>query len=366
MSARIAIDGRMALHTGIGRYLRCLLSEWSRTGEAGRFLCVVNPSQGLGWIPKGAEIHVLPREIPVYSLAEQTTLARLLARLPWDLLHAPHFNVPWLLGAERPFVATIHDLIYLVSTEGGRTPLHAWAARALLRRTAARAARILTVSEFSGREIARLLGAAGVRVVHHGADHLPEGDPSAPRDAATLLYVGNHLPHKNLPFLMGVLAALARKVPHARLEVTGSRSRHTAAAAAAAERHGVADRVRWLGAVDDAALAAAYRRATVLVLPSLHEGFGFPAVEAMRLGLPVAATDATALPEVVGDAGLLLPPSDAPAWTDALAALLADGARRRALAERGILRARALTWAAAARATAACYEEVLQGRPESG
>jgi glycosyltransferase involved in cell wall biosynthesis len=128
--------------------------------------------------------------------------------------------------------------------------------------------------------------------------------------------------------------------------------------AAAAERLGVAPRVRFVARLDDADLAALYRLASAFVFPSLYEGFGIPLLEAMRAGTPVVAAATSAIPEVAGDAAILLPPSDAGAWAEALRAI---DARRAALVEAGRSRAARFSWDRTAREILALQRELLQG-----
>jgi glycosyltransferase involved in cell wall biosynthesis len=108
--------------------------------------------------------------------------------------------------------------------------------------------------------------------------------------------------------------------------------------------------------VDERTLDALYQRATVCAVPSRYEGFGLPALEAMARGCPVVASDATSLPEVVGDAGLLVPPQAVDAWTDALVDLVGDATARAALSARGVARAREFTWTRSARAHVRAYQ----------
>lgn len=362
---RVLVDLRMASHTGIGRYVRCLMGALApETAAAGLSLCgAADPGQDLSWLPPGVAVTRWPRRVPAYSLREQALLPRWIDSLPWDLLHVPHFVVP-RLASRRPLVATIHDLAYMDWPGGGRTSFHAWAARRMLRACARRAARILTVSSHARGRIVSRLGVPPhrVRVILHGIDHLPDPTflPPAAREPATLLYVGNHLPHKNLPLLMEVFACLRRERSDARLLLAGPVGRHTPVAMAAARRCGVDGAVDWLGAVSDETLVGLYRRATLLVFPSRYEGFGFPPLEAMRLGLPVVASAATAIPEIAGGAAVLLPPDDPAAWIAAVRDLLADAARREDLARRGTAWAARFTWTRAARETAAVYKEVLE------
>jgi glycosyltransferase involved in cell wall biosynthesis len=128
----------------------------------------------------------------------------------------------------------------------------------------------------------------------------------------------------------------------------------------------VEGRVRFTEFVDEADLPALYRAATVFAYPSLYEGFGLPALEAMACGVPVVASNTSSLPEVVGEAGVLVDPLDVGELAAALDGLLADADRRDALREQGIARARTFTWTRAAEQTWDVYEEVLETRRHAG
>ena len=361
---RIGIDLRMASYTGVGRYVRCLVPALLAGSPAKKISWVglANPGQDLGWLDQSMEIARPETPILPYSLREQMALGKVLDRLRCDLVHLPHFTFPWR-PPRAPVVSTIHDLIYMETSGAGRTPLHEWAARRTLRRCAEQSRRIIAVSNFTKDRIVARLGvpAGKIRVVYHGGEHAAEGSgEGAPREPSTLLSVGNHLPHKNLPFLMRVFARVLAERPLASLVVAGPRGRHTSVAEEAARGAGVAGQVTWISPETDAGVWALYRRATLLVFPSRYEGFGFPVLEAMTLGLPVVAADATSIPEVAGPAALLLPPGDEAAWAGAILSLLNDPARRTALFDAGRLRAREFSWERSATETLAVYEEVLE------
>ena len=131
-------------------------------------------------------------------------------------------------------------------------------------------------------------------------------------------------------------------------------------------RLGAAGSLHVLGFVPDDDLPALLTAAEVFVFPSLYEGFGLPPLEAMACGTPVVASDSSSLPEVLGDAALLVPPGDVAALAGALARLLDDGALRARLRERGLARAASFTWERTARATLAAYREAAAGAREDG
>lgn len=272
-----------------------------------------------------------------------------------DVMHAPSLAVPPAQGT--PLVVTIHDLAFLRHPEVFTNRGVAFHRRGL---TIAyrEAVSILTVSEFTRGELVRAgfeperLHVAPLGIV------VEPGDPVAALDARVasvgveapyILSVGTIEPRKGLDILAAAFARVRRNHPDLSLVIAGPKGWLTVPGL---DAPGV---VR-LGKVDEATLDALYRRATLCALPSRYEGFGLPALEAMARGCPVIASNATALPGVVGDAGMLVPPGDVVGWAAALNELLGDDAARADCSARGLRRAATFTWAASARAHRDAYE----------
>lgn len=298
-----------------------------------------------------AETVVLPAPDRLFSLVH---LPRLAARFGADLLHV-QYAVPPL--ARIPVVTTIHDVSFLLSPKWfGRKD------RALLTfgaRSAARtAARILTVSETSAREIERELPAAAGRV-----DVAPNARPpwvvrpSRERREETLARLGVETPYlltvgtrwarKNLDLALKAADRLPPELPH-NLVLIGK-----GGSDGALGERGVA-----LGYVANDDLGALYAGADLYLAPSLHEGFGIPLLEAFACGCPVLTTGLGAMTEVAGDAAEIVPP-EPEFWASAIEALLRDPDRLRTLREGGLRRERLFSWARAAEATLASYHKAV-------
>ena len=289
------------------------------------------------------------------SPARPFWLANELRRRRPAVFFTPGFVPPW--RTSTPFVFEIHDLIHL------RYPGEAGVLRKLfyeriIRPAVGRAARVVTVSEFSRGEILEWTGAEPDRVlcVPNGVSdrftpHGPRHEPGVPY----LLFVGNRKPHKNLS---GLLAAAGMLGPTdagpVHVIVTGGEDDELRANAAAA---GLAGRVHAVGRADDAALAALYRGAAATVLPSFYEGFGLPVIEAMACGCTVVCSDRTSLPEVAGDAAVLCDPSDVDSIAAALTRVLTNETLRADLNTRGPARAAAFSWDTAAERIAAVLRD---------
>lgn len=214
-------------------------------------------------------------------------------------------------------------------------------------RLARAAAMVLTVSDHSKRELERLkvIPEGKARVVHNGADHILRTSPDetvlerhglAP--GGYLLAIGSLAPHKNLP--TAVAAANARADTSMPLVIAGGGNSAVFAEAGIA----ASETVKPIGRVSDAELRALYSHAAALVFPSFTEGFGLPAAEAMMCGTPVIASTGGAIPEVCGEAALLIDPNDRAGWTAALTKVCADPALRQRLSDAGRQRVARFTW----------------------
>jgi len=174
-----------------------------------------------------------------------------------------------------------------------------------------------------------------------------------------LFFVGTIEPRKNLEVLYLALARMRTRIP---LVVAGRKGWLSEGSFRVLAREGVTDRVQFLGRVPDEDLPALYAGADLFVFPSWYEGFGLPLLEAMACGTPVVASDRSSMPEVMGDAGVLLSPENPSIWAATLDELLEDADRRRGLAARGASRAAGFTWEKAAQATLEVYRGVCAGR----
>ena len=297
-------------------------------------------------------LHPLPRCWPLLHPLDPLILSGMLCWLRPQVYFSPGFNPP--VHSPVPYVFTIHDLIHL------RVPAEAGLAKQLYYRlvvcpAAQRAARVLTVSTYVQQEIVEWAGLPIERVVVVGNGVGPVFGPVGPQHTPGypyIFYAGNHKPHKNLERLLQGFArsGLGHDV---RLILTG-------APAAALSQQLTAlklqERVVYAGPLTDTALAAYYRGALALVCPSLYEGFGLPPLEAMACGTPVVTSNLTALPEVVGDAAVLVDPYDVEAIAWGLQRVVEDSALRQALSHQGLARAQRFTW----EQTAARVWQVLQ------
>jgi glycosyltransferase involved in cell wall biosynthesis len=282
------------------------------------------------------------------QLWEQALLPARARRLGAPLILNPANLAPLRFGGN---VVVVHDAVALTHPEWFSPVYAAWHRRALPA-VARGALRVITVSDFSRAEIAETTGVEAV-VVAGGVDERfrPDADAAGARAALGLerpyvLTVAGEGARKNL----AVLGATARALSQRGVELVAAGSRRA--------HHGPSvgiDGIRHLGYVDDALLPGLYAGASAFVLPSLHEGFGLPCLEAMASGVPVVAADRGALPRTCGDAALLVEPRRPDVVAEAVLAALEDGGLR----ERGLARAAGFTWAATARAVDAVLADAV-------
>ncbi|PYM65005.1 MAG: glycosyltransferase family 1 protein [Candidatus Rokuibacteriota bacterium] len=370
---RVGLDARKLDDFGIGTYIRGLLGAVARAPAPPELVVYLPPGRARP-VPEPADGAIAWREEAArpYSGAE---LWRLAVRARQDgvtVFHAPHYVCPPLLPC--PAVVTIHDLIHLRFRQ--RHPGASLYAHVMLRLAAWRAARLIAVSESTRRDLeTRLRASPGkIRVIPNGVDPafraLPDGVLPTETLAALglrtpyFLFVGNPLPHKNLPRLLDAFAGLPPALGSLVLAGIPRRAQLTLTHDCA--RRGLDARVTILAPVPAATMPALYQGALALVSPSLWEGFGLPALEAMACGTPVLAADRGALPEVVGDAGLLVDPTSVDALREAMYTLAVQPSLRAALRVAGPARARAFSWRHVAEATIAVYREAWQGSGNAG
>jgi glycosyltransferase involved in cell wall biosynthesis len=332
--------------TGDETYVSALLRELAGTTDLR--LAAVTRRPDL--VPEGIEPVELPARSQVWRMA--ASLPRLLRRLRPALAHFQH-ALP--LACPCPAVVTVHDLSFVrdPSLMGLRDRL---VFRTSVPRSARRAARVLAVSELTKRDLIELYAIPEDKIVvtPNGVDPIFSPAGPSPNGRPYALVVGTLQRRKDPEAAVKALALLGDD--DLRLVFAGPDKGGRAGAEHAVERAGLAGRVEFRGHVPREELAALYRGAACLVFPSRYEGFGLPALEAMASGTPVVATRAGALPEVTGDAAILV---DGPGPAELAGAIERAVADRERLIAAGLERAKRYTWAETARRTLAVYRELV-------
>ncbi|MFN8057840.1 MAG: glycosyltransferase family 1 protein [Vicinamibacterales bacterium] len=364
---RIAIDARKLHDFGIGTYLRNLVRQLARLDGASEYLLLCRPDDTDLAAQLGPNFRAIPEASSPYSVAEQVTIPARLARERVDLFHTPHYVLPPLVRCRS--VVTIHDCIHLMFPQYLPNRFAHVYAKAFMWSATHLSDAVLTVSEASKRDILRFfdIDPGKVTVIPNAID---EDFLSPPDEAARtlvrerfqiagdfLLYVGNIKPHKNVERLIDAFHELHRSgFEDLTLIVIGDDSSKYATLRRAVHRYKLHKAVRFLGFVSGETLSALYALARVFVFPSLYEGFGLPPLEALAMGTPVVTSNVSSLPEVVGDAAVLIDPYDAQSIADGIRRVLTDEALRAELQRRGPLRAREFSWEASVRRVLCIYQ----------
>ncbi len=375
---RIIIDCRCVFTGcgGIGRYARNLVAAIARVNDYDEL--VVLRSEGRADGPLAHQPNYTERTVPAGMLDEdweQMQLPSLLEDLGADLYHNPTFALPAVRVCGQ--TATVHDVVFRDRPDLVEAGLRDYLDRATAI-TAQVADRIITVSEYSRQRLATLYGVDPGKI-----DVTPEAAEPQFRplyggamenelrkrygiDGPYLLYVGSLEPKKNIERLLAafVKAREEFRLPHM-LVLAGGGGGMSFDPDEAVAAYGAEGCTVMTGYLPDAYLPYAYRAAEAFIYPSLYEGFGLPPLEAMACGTPTIVSNVTSLPEVVGDAALLVDPEDTDAMADAIGSLLTSEATRREYSARGVKRAAGFSWQAAAlrtldtyRGVAACAEMV--------
>lgn len=375
---RIAIDYTPAIaqRAGIGRYTRDLVDALARVDSDDQYtlFSAEQPTADRGF-PSASRVK--PRVVGIGNRRMTILWQRMRLPVPAellmgsaDLIHGPDFILPPVWRARR--VVTIHDLAFLTHPECAMPKLVAYLSRVVPRSLAAADA-VIAVSECTAEDLRRFLNVPRekITVIPLGVDaaftsDVDERSVVALREKYELvgpvaLAVGTIEPRKNYEGLVAAFAA-ARQQPGGprTLVIAGRTGWLYDGVFASVERWGLREHVRFLDYIPDGELATLYHAADVLAMPSLYEGFGIPVLEAMASGTPVVCSDGGSLPEVAGDAALVVPVGDVDALGSALVRVTRDRKVRDALIANGLVRVKSFTWDEAARAHVRLYHTTVK------
>ncbi len=366
---RVAIDARKLHDFGIGTYIRNVLRHLARIDSQTEYVLLCHQAD-MGVAPTlGPNFRTVLEPSGNYSLREQFRIPVAVRRERPDLFHAPHYVLPPLVPTRA--VVTIHDCIHLMFPQYLPNRAAYAYARASMWAAARRADAILTVSEASKRDILHFFNvpAEKIVVVHNAIDErfwVPPEDEDVARVRERyqlthrfVLYAGNIKPHKNLVRLIEAFAQVRQgEDDDLKLLIIGDQISKLPALRLAVHRLKLHKHVRFLGYLPDETLAVLYRLAAVFVFPSLYEGFGLPPLEAMASGTPVVTSNTSSLPEVAGDAAVLVDPYEVESIVDGIRRVLTDDTLATTLRQKGPLRAREFSWERSVRKTQELYEAV--------
>ncbi|MGA9981153.1 MAG: glycosyltransferase family 1 protein [Candidatus Sulfotelmatobacter sp.] len=383
---KIAIDIRRMTEFGVGTYIRNVVRTLGRLDRENKYL-LIGPSAKVEEIgPLPPNFHAVPLLGPERSLKGYWEFRTILQRLDCDLLHVPNvFSVPRALPC--PYVLTVHDMLEHMSLSRERNSLWRSVHFQLTKRVLRGAARIFAVSNFTKTEMEKLFGISPERidVVYNAIDerflhgHASAADREliAKRYQVTypfLLYAGRVSAHKNVVRMIEAFSALKSELekegafPDLKLIIIGDDLSGNPDLRRTVVRSGVQNDVRFLGFVPIEVLRIFYDEAKIFVFPSLYEGFGLPPLEAMAHGTPVVTSNVSSLPEVVGDAAVLVNPENVFEIMRALRRVLLDQGLRERMKERSYLQAGKFSWEKSVRRILEVYGQVGRGgiqRPDA-
>ncbi|MGE3542241.1 MAG: glycosyltransferase family 4 protein [Candidatus Tectimicrobiota bacterium] len=371
----IAYDARYitAKPTGIGQLCLELLRGFAQCTDGPRLHVLVTCATCLPTdITAASHLHWVPVPWAPRGPRDQLYLGQLLRQRGITLLHSIDAFQPLCVpGLQR--IVTVHDLIHFTCTsllhksQKARF-LPVW--RTWLRLQCARACAVVTVSQHSAADLTRLLRVPPhkLHVIYNPVRQwLSPGDPGAFRqrfglhEARVIAYVGRHDPYKNLVNLIYAVARLQQTYhDKLRLVIAGPADRRYTEAQATVHQLGLTEIVVFSGYLDDASLGTLYHLSDVFVFPSLYEGFGLPPLEAMACGTPVVASNRTALPEVLGEAALLVEPAQPHALAEAIRRVLTEPGLAQQLRQAGYERVACFSARRAAEQHLTLYQHLLE------
>ena len=375
---KIAIDIRRMAEFGVGTYIRNIVRTLGRLDHETEYFLIGTPAkvQEIGPLP--ANFQEVPALAPERSWAGYREFRTALVRLNCDLVHIPNlFSVPRFLPC--PYVMTVHDMLEHMSRARQRSGLWETCHLQLTGQVLRGAAKIFAVSNFTCNEISKIfdIPSSRIEVVYNAIDERFLRGHASPADRELiaeryqvtypfLLYAGRISPHKNVVRMIEAFSALKTELekdqlyPDLKLIIIGDDLSGNPDLRRTVVRSGVQNDVRFLGFIPIEVLRIFYDSAKIFVFPSLYEGFGLPPLEAMAHGTPVVTSNVSSLPEVVGNAAVLVNPENVFEIMRALHRVLIDKTLRDRMKERGYLQATKFSWDKSVRRVLDVYRQVAQ------
>jgi glycosyltransferase involved in cell wall biosynthesis len=377
---KVAIDIRRMTEFGIGTYIRNVVRTLARLDRDSTYFLIGSPAKVEECGPLPPNFHAIALGGHDNTVKGNLEFRAIVKRLGCDLVHIPHlFWIP--RGLSCPYVLTVHDLLEHMygsrNASSMRRSMHFYMTRRVLRR----AARVIAVSQFTKNEIEKLLAIPDdrIEVVYNAIDerflhgHASDADREmiAQRYLVNypfILYAGAIRPHKNVVRIIEAFSALKSELqkeqqfPDLKLIIIGDDLSSHPRVRRTVVRSGVQNDVRFLGFVPIEVLRIFYDVAKVFVFPSLYEGFGLPPLEAMAHGTPVVTSNTSSLPEVAGNAALLVNPENVFEIRRALQRVLIDPVLRAQMKQRGYEQAQRFSWISSVSRILEIYREVAGAR----
>lgn len=369
---KILIDGRGIKKTGIGRYIENTLKEILILDKSNHYFLLIKPEDKQKVNLRADNLEFVDTDIEWFGVKEQTDLIKVIQKIKPDLVHFTNFNFP--VAYKGKFIITIHDLT-LLHFKNLRSSL---ASRIfyrfkdqimrniVLKQGINRAGAVVVPTEYVKEDVAKTFRVRRNKI--HVTYEAVDRNFANPRinlhkkgiDKPFILYTGNAYPHKNLERMILAFGRLVTKyLLDYQLVIVGKKDSFHKGLEEAVLEAGLKDRVIFTGYVNDNELAGLYRYAKLYVFPSLSEGFGLPPLEAMAHDLPVASSNATCLPEVLGDAAEYFDPKNIQQMSEVMLKVISDEKLSKSLISKGRKQVKKYNWKKTAQQTLAIYEKIL-------
>ena len=372
---RIGIDARFfgSIGKGLGRYTQKLIENLEKIDRQNQYFIFLRRENWDEYQPQSKHFTKVLADVPWYTLREQIQMPKIFASCGLDLVHFPHFNVP--VSYKGKFVVTIHDLIlFRYPTRKASTlsaPAYFFKKKAyhrVINRAIKKSEKIIAVSEHTKKDILENfdIDPKKIIVTYEGADTIEK--PLLENSETVLkkygimkpyiLYVGNAYPHKNLDRLILAFKRVAKKHPGLSLVLAGKEDYFYKRLKKTVADNEVSN-VVFPDHIEEDHLPTVYREAKLYVFPSLYEGFGLPPLEAMARNIPVASSNASCLPEILGPAAYFFDPRGISETSEAIEKVLTDNDLRRRLIEAGQQQVKKYNWQKMAKETLEIYESCM-------
>jgi len=361
---RIGIDARLygTKHRGLGRYVQKLVDGITQTDKSNQYVIFLTEENINSFKSANQKVRKVLLNAPWYSIKEQSLVPWVIKKAKVDLMHFPHFNVPFLYN--RRFIVTIHDLIIKHFPDSRATNLPNWQYKLKLKgfekvlfHTVGKAEKIIVPSEFVKNDIIDNFAVAPdkIKVIYEGyfleAGHYAINIDRFNITKPFLLYVGAAYPHKNLERLIRMFKKLNEHKQY-QLVLVGRKDIFYQKLMATVNND---KDIIFTGYVSDGELASLYQQTNIYVFPSLYEGFGLPTVEAQAYGVPVISSNRSSMPEVLKDSAVYFNPEDEKEMLEKIRLVLSDDNLRQNLIDNGLENIKRFSWGKMVKETLELY-----------
>ena len=358
---RIGIDARMIDSSGIGTYIKNLI-YWLPKVSNYEYILFGNEQK-----LKPYGLQIVQADFPIYGLKEQLFMSRIINNKNIDLMHFTHYTIPIMYSGNM--VVNVHDLIHIVYPEYLPSKFALLYAKFMIGSACKKAKRVITISEYTKKDIIKYFQTESKKI---SITYLAAGDIFKPSSIIAedmkkkygkyFLYVGAIRPHKNILFLLESFIKLKKEknILHKLVLIGKGKIPYINHVRKKISDYSLQNDVLIIEEIKQEELVSFYCGADIFLFPSLYEGFGLPPLEAMSCGCPVISSNTSSLPEVVGDACILVDPNNMKNFTDSIYNVIINENLKKELIKKGFERLKLFSWEKTAKETVNIYKEVLQ------